>query len=774
MATITSSKPRELYEFGPFRVDAEKELLLRDDEAVPLAPKAFQVLLVLIRHGKNVVSKDELMKSIWPDTFVEEANLSRNIFLLRKALGESPQDHQYIVTVPGRGYRFAEDVQLVADQELNDVSASRTEAPLEVSDGSRWRWIVLAAIVGAAAGVGAWLLFGHRKPVLSETDTILIADFANSTGDPVFNETLRQGLSVELEQSPFLSLIPDQRIQQTLRLMGQSPDARLTPAIAQDLCLRTQSAAYLSGSIASIGSQYVLGLKAVSCPKGDVLAEEQETAGSKEQVLPALDRAAGKLRAKLGESLKTVEKFDTPLEQATTPSLEALQAYSLGRNTQVGKDEFAKAVPFLERAVQLDPNFAMAWAVLASVYWNTGATIEGSECARRAYQLHAPVSEPEKFYIESTYYHYVLGDLDKARQVYDVWVRTYPRNSSAPIRLRQLDCQEGKYEEALAEIREADRLDPSKKGLTSQNTVETLVRLNRFDEASATARRAIAEGFGSNTLQFDLYELAFIENDPAAMAHIASSITGRAFNIPSILEDQAEVAAYSGRMKQFRSFSDQAIAEAKRGGREELATDFESFRVWQGAELARAAGEKAGIESPPTTNASDGAENAIAMAFALAGDSARAESMADDLARRYPADTIVQFHFLPTIRAQIALNSNDPQKAIELLEPALPYELSIQWSVPLGSAYVRGEAYLMAHRGNEAAAEFQKFMDHRGIISFNPIGAMALLQQARAYAMAGNKDKARTDYRQFLMLWKDADPDLAVLKQAKAEFARLQ
>ena len=309
------------------------------------------------------------MRAVWPDTFVEEANLSRNIFLLRKALGESPQDHQYIVTVPGRGYRFAEDVQLLPEQELNIVSASHAKVQIELKETNRWRWLAVAAVVLLALAVGSTgFFFLDHRPALTAKDTVVLADFANSTGDPVFDGTLRQGLAVELEQSPFLSLISDQRIQQTLRLMSQPPDARITPQIASDLCQRTQSAAYLTGSIASLGSQYVLGLKAVGCPSGDVLAEEQETASGKEKVLGVLDKAAGKLREKLGESLSTVEKFDTPLEQATTSSLEALRAYSAGRSIILTHGGSA-AIPDLQRAVTIDPQFAMAYADLSICYW---------------------------------------------------------------------------------------------------------------------------------------------------------------------------------------------------------------------------------------------------------------------------------------------------------------------------------------------------------------------------------------------------------------------
>jgi eukaryotic-like serine/threonine-protein kinase len=353
MPVSESQKLKEFYEFGPFRADAEKEILLRARESVPLQPKTFQILLVLIRNHHQVVTKEDLMKAVWPDTFVEEANLSRNIFLLRKALGESPQDHRYIVTVPGRGYRFAEDVRLVAEQAGSTAAPQSPKSQVSPKKGRPLLWIAAAvALFLAILGAAIWRR-APRKSAVTDKTTVVLADFENSTGDPVFDGTLRQGLAVQLDQSPFLTLVSDDRIRQTLSLMGKSPDQHLTPAAGREVCQRTGSAAVLDGSITSLGSQYIVGLRAVSCSTGDVLAQEQETASNKENTLTVLDRAAARVREKLGESLNTVEKFDTPLEQATTTSLEALQAYTLGRKMMVGMDRFSDAVPFFQRAIQL-------------------------------------------------------------------------------------------------------------------------------------------------------------------------------------------------------------------------------------------------------------------------------------------------------------------------------------------------------------------------------------------------------------------------------------
>ena len=424
MSVSPSQRAQEIYEFGPFRVDPGKETLRRDGEPVPLTPKTFQILLILVRNSKEVVTKDDLMKMVWPDTFVEEANLSRNIFMLRKALGETAQDHRYIVTVPGRGYRLAENVRLVPEQEVTVVAASHSSLQIDVRETNPRRWVSVAVVLLLAAA-GAFWFASHRRPVLSAKDTVVLADFANSTGDSVFDGALRQGMAVQLEQSPFLSITSDQRIQQTLKMMGQAAETKLTPAVAQELCQRTGGAGVLEGSITQIGTRYLLTIMAVNCSSGESLASAEAQASDKNHVLDALGKTASEIRNKLGESLSTVRKFDTPLEQATTTSLEALKAYSLGRKASAGS-EYAAAVPFLERAIRLDPNFSIAYARLGTSYRMMGETTLAAENTRKAYELRQRVSELEKFYIESHYYQQTTGELEKARQVYELWAQIYP------------------------------------------------------------------------------------------------------------------------------------------------------------------------------------------------------------------------------------------------------------------------------------------------------------------------------------------------------------
>jgi len=768
--------------------------LLKDGQRIKIQDQPFRLLVVLLETPGRVVTRGEIQRGIWPDnTFVDFDNgLRVAVRKLREALGDDAENPRYVETIPKRGYRLlVPDVQVATSSDLNGAQAStglaltatnavHSETQIAFSRApSRPSKILIFAAALLLLASSALLLFSvHGPRKLTGADTILLAEFTNSTGDPVFDETLRQALTVQLEQSPFLSLISDQRIQHTLRLMGQPTDARLTPDIAHHLCQRMQSAAYLSGSIASFGSQYVLGLKAVSCPTGEVLAEEQQTASSKENVLEALDSAAGKLRRKLGESLSTVEKFDTPLEQATTPSLEALQAYTLGRKTQVARDEFAAAIPFFQRAVRFDPNFAIDYAALGSVYWNIGETVLGTEYARRAHELHAPISEPERFYIESTYYHYVIGNLEKARQIYDVWEQTYPRNSSPRIRLHQLYSEEGKYEDALSQIREAIRIDPSKGGVNFLDLVHNLLDLDRLQEAGATARQAIANGFDSSSLRLNLYQLAFLDNDASEMARQAAWLTSKPGSEGQILELEAEAAAYWGHLKESRNLSRLAVASAMRAEESEIATSFEANAALREALLGRTAEVRLHAEPTYGVSMGRGTRYAAALSFALAGDSPRAQLLADDLARRYPDDTIVNFNYLPTIRAQIALDRKDPARAIELLQSAAPYELGgmggVWWELFLGPVYVRGQAYLAQRKGREAAAEFQKILDHRGVVGTSPVGALEHLQIGRAYGLSGDKAKAKSAYADFLTLWKDADPDIPILKQAKAEYAKLQ
>ncbi|MGA8367775.1 MAG: protein kinase domain-containing protein [Candidatus Acidiferrales bacterium] len=638
------------------------------------------------------------------------------------------------------------------------------------------RWAAGAIILAAMLALGGWLFFSRKAHPLTDKDTIVLADFTNTTGDTVFDGALRQGLSVQLEQSPFLSMVSEQRIQQTLRMMDRPSDTPLSPEIAQEVCQRTASAAVLEGSIAQIGAQYLLTLNAIRCSNGDSLASTEAQAADKNHVLGALGNAASEMRNKLGESLSSVQQFDTPLEQATTPSLEALQAYSLGRRAMLGGD-YSSAAALFERAIRLDPNFAMAYARAGTSYANFGEPTLGSAYSRKAYELRDRVSEPEKFYIEGHYYEVGTGDLEKARQAYELWAQTYPRDWVPVIDLREIYSQFGQYDKALDEAREALRLAPN--GENYFGLVAYYVSMNRLVEAQSLAEEARTKAFDSPQLHVLLYEIAFLRNDTAEMARQVAWWEGKAGAqyVPLALE--AKTAAYSGRLAQARDFSRRAVAEAERAEEKELAARYETDAARWEALFGNAAEAK--TLAAAALGVSDGREVQFgaAMAFALAGDTARAETITEDLATRHPQDTRVQLAYLPVIHAQVAIARKDPSRAIDALQAARS-DGSVLTGGGFSSAprydpfYVRGEAYLEAHEGGEAAADFQQILDHPGIALNEPIGALAHLGLARAYAMQSDTAKARAAYQDFLTLWKDADPDIPILEQAKAEYAKLQ
>ena len=620
-----------------------------------------------------------------------------------------------------------------------------------------------------AAGIAGGLLWRLRQARhLTEKDTIVLGDFANSTGDAVFDGTLREGLSVELEQSPFLSLVSEEGIRQTLQMMERPANTRLTPEITREVCQRTSSAAALDGSIALIGTRYNLILKAVNCVNGDLLSSTEAQASDKSHVLDALGKAAAEMRRRLGESLSTVQKYNTPLEQATTPSLEALQAYNFALNTE---DEAASNA-FFQRAIQLDPNFAMAYSQLAY----TTDTPLSVECARKAFELRAGLSEREKLNIEANYYYFGTGDLPKALRSAEVGALTYPRNPDFPGNLLLCLRPLGQYEAGLTASREWLRLGPYN-SYAYRFVAFGYLYLNRIEEAEATVKEAQAKGLDSRIAPA-LYGIAFYRNDAPEMARQAASAAGKAEDY-LLLGLEADTAAYFGHLGKAREFLRQAADSAGRAGEKEAAVTYYAASALRESLFGNT--DRAGHQAILAKGRASGRDidYGLALAFAYAGDADKAQALADDLGKRFPESTIVQFNYLSTLRAKLALLHGKPQEALVILAAASPYELGLPalgfYNWPnLYPVYVRGEAYLAAHQGKEAAAEFQKILDHRGIVLNEPIGALAHLQLGRAYAMQGDTAKSRVAYQDFLALWKDADPDIPIFKQAKAEYAKLQ
>ncbi len=636
-------------------------------------------------------------------------------------------------------------------------------------------WKIAVPVLLLALAATGWLYFRpHRVKPLTDKDSIVLSDFTNTTGDPVFDDTLKQGLTVQLEQSPFIGLVSERKVNETLKLMGRSPGDHVTPEMAREVCQRTGDKAMLSGSITSLGSHYVIGLRAVNCDTGDVLAVAQEEAAGKEKVLDALDLAAVSLRGKLGESLSSVQKYDVTLADATTPSLEALKAYSLAQKTRWAKGDTA-SLPLYRRAVELDPNFASAYNSLSVVYGNLNEIGRVAEYARKAYGLREKLNERERLNIEAYYYWFVTGELEKTAQVYQLWQQTYPRDYVTHTNLAYISGNLGDWNKALAEDLEAMRLDASHVNRYANLGLD-YISLNRFDDAEAVFKRAEDQKLESEELLGARYQLAFLKGDTGQMAQLVSATFGKPGEEDPLLADQSDTEAWYGKLKEARELTRRAMDSARRNDANETAAVYQSAAALREVEAGNRelalAGAHAALKLAPNRDV----RSMTALVLARASETAAAEKLAAELDKTFPLDTIVQKYWLPTIRAAIALGRNDAKHAIELLQVASPIELGQPANVGLTLApvYLRGEAYLMLHDGGAAAAEFQKFIDHRGLTGNFEWGALARLGLARAYAVQGNSVGAKAAYQDFLTLWKYADPEVPILKQAKAEFARVQ
>lgn len=769
---------KELYAFGPFRVDAEKGALLRAGEPVPLTPKTFQILLVLVRHSQEVVTKDDLMKSVWPDTFVEEANLSRNIFMLRRALGDNSQD-RYILTVPGRGYRLAESVQLVREQEISVISANRSKVQLQLKETKSWGWIALFVLIVAAAAVIAFRSHSGPAAVLNEKDTVVLADFTNTTNDLVFDGTLRQGLEVQLGQSPFLSLVPEERIRETLGMMSKPPDTRLTPEIAKEICERTGSAAVLDGSIASLGTNYVVGLRAMDCRSTRMLAQEQTQVAHKEEVLNALSQISTKMRSKLGESLITVAKHNSPLDEATTSSLEALKAYSSGWKA-VSATGTAAGIPFFKHAIEIDPNFAMAYASLGRAYGDTGESVLSAKSTSKAYQLRDRTSDAEKFFIDASYEMLVTGNLEKAQQTCEAWAQNYPRDFHPHGFLSgAIYPVFGSYERELEEAKKIVDLDPDFP--IGYNILSlAYAEVEDLPAAESTIRRASERKLEIPEFVVDRYSFAFLKNDQQAMTQEVARAQQESGAKDLISDLEAFRLAYSGQLADSRNKSQHAIDLARQSAQQERVALLQTTVALREAFFGNTAKARQSANAALMLSPGREVEYGAGFALALAGDAAHAETLATDLEHRFPEDTPVKFSYVPSIRALVALKRGDPAKAVALLENARPNELGIPPSGFLGffgmlyPVYVRGEAYLALNRGREAGLEFQKILDHPGIVVVDPIGALSNLQLGRSYLRSGEATKAKNAYRHLFTLWENADTDIPILIEARREYRKIQ
>jgi serine/threonine protein kinase/Flp pilus assembly protein TadD len=653
------------------------------------------------------------------------------------------------------------------------VSSQAVAAVAERPPGSRWKILIPAflALLIAAGGIYYWR--SRQTPVLTEKDTVVLADFSNTTGDPVFDDALKQALAVELGQSPFLNVLSDRKIGETLALMGRQANDRVTVQVARELCLRTGSKAIIAGSVSNLGSQYVIGLNASACSTGDPLAEQQSQANGKEEVLKALNQAASALRAKLGESLVSVQKFDVPIE-ATTSSLEALKAFSLGTTTARSQGD-AEAIPFYRRAVELDPNFAVAYAGLAISYSNLGQPSLASESIRKAYQLRDRVSEREKLRITADYYDVATGELEKEAQTYELWIQSYPRDMVPHGNLGANHSELGQWDQAISEALESIRLEPN--AITSYpNLAQNYLALGRFDDASAALDQARSRKLESELLHEITYFLAFLRHDEAEMARQLAWGSGKPGDEDPLLDTQSDTEAYYGRLSAARDFSRRAADSALRADSRETAALWRVNGALREAEFGNAQLAQKEAEAALAIAPGRDVQVVAALTEARAGKPAAAAKLVEDLEKSYPSNTVLKLYWLPTIQSAIDLDHGDSAQALDALQTPAPYETGDPPPFQLETlypVYLRAQAYVEARKGSEAAIAFQKVIDHPGMTLNFPLGPLARLGLARARVLSGDTAAAKTAYQDFFALWKDADPSIPVLKDAKAEYAKL-
>ncbi len=772
------------YQFGPFEVNPASGELLKEGRRVRLQDQPFRLLVILLENAGRVVPREEIQRRIWQDTtFVDfDSSLRVAVRKLRDALGDDADNPRYVETIPKRGYRILVPVIPVSNSasrvptrigEFNAIeSSAKPRSGFKVSRS----WIVSAGLLLAVACVGSFLFISHGPRKLTGNDTVVLAEFTNSTGDPVFDKTLRRGMAVQLDQSPFLSLVSEQRIQRTLAFMGKPADVPLTPEVASDICERVGAAAVLDGSIASLGNQYVIGLRAVDCRTGEVLDREQAQAAKKEDTLNALDQIASRFRSRVGESLTTIREHNTPLTEATTPSLEALKAFSMAENIhhQSGPDA---ALPLYQHAIELDPGFAIAYADMGNAYGELGESDFSAQATTRAYDLRNRTSDQEKFFITLSYQFRVVGNLEKAIQICDAWVRTYPRDMRPHGFLSSMLQMIGQHARAIEEAQKNIELDPDF-DIGYADLASAYQNLGRFDDAEESLRRAAQRRLQFPDYAVVRYQLAFLKGDEAGM--VREEAEGESKLQARVYQNEALALAYSAHVRQANQQSRRSVELAQESGQRESAALFAAGDALFNAFY--------GVSSPAKRSANEAlqlskdreVEYGAAFALALAGDYSESRILADDLARRFPEDTSVQLNYLPSLRALLAIKANRASEAIGLLEAARTCELGMPRSTIHGyfgalyPVYVRGLAYLAARQGNEAVSEFQKILAHRGIVANDPMAAIARLQLGRAYVLAGDVPKAKAAYTDFLRLWKDADPGIPILEQARAEHAKLE
>jgi len=783
-------KPQSrVFRFGSFEADLQGGQLTKSGIRIKLQDQPFQILELLLERPGQVVSREEIRQKLWSEnTFVEfDDALNTAVRKLRTALGDPADNPRFVETVPRRGYRFVAPVSLTPESEADAYRAAQAEsavpspapyldpgAPAESRRITPYAWSVIAAIALLAVAGTAWYL---RRPVFHITprDTLVLADFVNTTGEGVFDDTLKQGLAVGLEQSPFFNVLSDRKASAILRQMGRSPEGGLTGKVAIEVCQRANSKVAVEGSISSLGSTYLIGLAGIRCDSGEPIAHEQVEAKRKEDVVEALGKATTMLRARLGESLPSIQKYNTLLEQATTPSLDALQAYSQGLATWDKKGDRA-SIPFFGRAIELDPNFAMAHAALGTVYHNLGEDQLARGSTTQAYGLRDRVTEAERVSIESRYDLYVTGDLEKTAETYEVWAQNYPESAGALNHLGTTEAELGRYEKATVSLGQAMRLDPTR-ATTYANLAMDLFALNRFDEGAAVLDEAEKRKLQTDYLMQANYWRAFLRHDNAGMQRLllqASDVPGAQ---PLLLSAQANTEAYYGHYEKARELSGVAADLMEHNQDRESAAACLADVAVREAEAGAFAFARQYLARAQKLAPSTDVRTLAALVMARTGNLNQARTLSAQLDREFPSDTMMQKYWLPVIRAAIEVQQGQGLRASAALIPAAPLEMASpgRWAVAaIYPAYVRGQAYLLTGDATAAAAEFQKLLDHAGAVLNSPLTPLASLGRARAYARTSDTARTRVAYKEFLDLWKDADPDIPLFKQAKSEYAALR
>jgi DNA-binding winged helix-turn-helix (wHTH) protein/tetratricopeptide (TPR) repeat protein len=765
-----------LYEFGPYRLDPAKRVLLRGEEPVSLTPKAFDTLLLLVQNRDRVIPKEELMNRIWPESFVEEANLSQTVFMLRKTLGETAPEQSYIATVRGSGYRFDKPVREIPDFPL---AAAPVEPDSAASFGSttqpqssRFRPLaaVIVLLLVGALGAGGFYLRSRRTPKLTYKDTVVLSEFDNRTGDPIFDGTLKPALAIDLEQTPFLSLLPDQRVRSTLKLMNRREDERVTRDAALEICQRADSKAVIAGSIVSVGGEYVLSLEVLDCrDNGAVIASQGARSRGKDTVLDALSQAAAALRRDLGESLASIHKFNAPLRQATTSSLEALKAFNAGAELARHGPNPSASIPFYLHAIELDPNFALAYTYLGLAYMNIGEVQRARPYYDKAYALRDRVSEREKLLLTSFYQSDALGDIDKEMETYRIWMEEYPRDWLPVDSLAwRLTFNFNEYKQATQLFSHAMQLDPQQPNSPS-GLARSYLALGRTQDAKAVLDTALATGLDNTSVRSALYQLAILQGDAVAETEQAhwSDAQPAIDNLGPLL---AFTAAQRGRLEEARHQFQRDVQELHPAGWDETA----AFELAQLA-LIEANLLHSGVRRDADASLALARRTNLAtlsIAFAMAGDSARAEAVAREIERSSWLSAYDRRFSLPCVRAAIAISQNNFDEAISSLELMRRYDLGS--AMGFQSLYLRGLAFLGKRDSAKAAAEFQTIIDHRGVAPYSPNWTLAHLGLARARVLANDSAGARTAYRQFFTIWKDADRVLPLLNRVEAEYSALR